>query len=335
MTSPIERVTTRCKALVRSGLHRRGLELLPTETPKFRLVNATASRPDRSSVEPRLEELRRRYAGFECPASAHTYWTSERIGRYVDLDEFRGHTMFVWQYWDRPLLTELRFLIYLMYLETMDHAGLLETVIEDGAFGAPTYEFPGRRAVSRDSLDSVNEMLFLDRELGLLTRQNLRVLDIGAGYGRLAHRMTQVVPGLTDYVCVDAIPESTFLCETYLRHRGLTPPCRVVELPDAQDVIPATSFDLAVNIHSFSEMSAASAGYWLDLVARSEVPSLLIVPNHPTKLLSHEADGSTRDLMPLILDLGYELDVREPIIKDEGVRAMFDVADHFHLFRRS
>ena len=53
------------------------------------------------------------------------------------------------------------------------------------------------------------------------------MLDIGAGYGRLAHRMSAAFPQLEDYCCVDAVPESTFLSEYYLRHRGCTPPARV------------------------------------------------------------------------------------------------------------
>jgi hypothetical protein len=40
-------------------------------------------------------------------------------------------------------------------------------------------------------------------------RPRFSVLDIGAGYGWLAHRMTQAYPELSDYCCVDAIPEAT------------------------------------------------------------------------------------------------------------------------------
>ena len=99
--------------------------------------------------------------------------------------------------------------------------GLLPQLVEDGAFGAPIFDFPGRPPVSRDLLDSVNELLYLDRKLDIVDRSELRVLDIGAGYGRLAHRMAQLVPGLADYACVDAIPESIARWTRWSVTRGL------------------------------------------------------------------------------------------------------------------
>ncbi len=76
----------------------------------------------------------------------------------------------------------------------------------------------------------MNELCFLERELGLRERERFSVLDIGAGYGRLAHRMAAAhAERLADYCCVDAVPESTFVSEYYLRHRGVAPPARVVE----------------------------------------------------------------------------------------------------------
>ena len=61
--------------------------------------------------------------------------------------------------------------------------------------------------VSRDLLDSINELTFLDDELGIAQR-NMTILDIGAGYGRLAHRATTAFENLT-YLCTDAIPLSS------------------------------------------------------------------------------------------------------------------------------
>lgn len=337
MTTVSRRTRARVVTGVRRWLRSRGQEVVPIEEPRFQTSgDETASAGiDGAYARARLDELRARYSGFDGPASAHTYWTEERVGKYVDLDTFRGQTMFVWQYEERPLLTEYKFFVYLAYLESMDHAGLLESIVEDGAFGAPQYTFPGRPPVSRDSLDSVNEILFLDREMDILSRNGLRVLDIGAGYGRLAHRMSQAVVGLTDYTCVDAIPESTLSCELYLSHRGVLPPCRVVELPDAEESVKSSSFDLAVNVHSFSEMSAASAAFWIELAGDAGIGTFFVVPNHPTALLSHEADGSTIDLVPIFESAGYHLDKREPIVRDEAARALFGVDDHFHLFRRA
>jgi hypothetical protein len=156
------------------------------------------------------------------------------------------------------------------------------------------------------------------------------VLDIGAGYGRLAHRMTTAHPNVADYCCVDAVPESTFLSEWYLRFRGCTPPARVVPLHEVETLQPG--FDLAVNIHSFSECTHDAIAWWLDLLRRLAVPRVLIIPNEPTELLSLEADNSRRDFAPLLSEAGYELVKAEPVLDDPAVRELVGLEDHFHLY---
>jgi SAM-dependent methyltransferase len=323
----------RSKRVIRKQLRRVGFELTRLEAPRFMATPGAAVDRARREHDPRLAALRARYATVDSGAVRHSFWSTDRVDSWVDLEHFRGHGMYVWQYLERPVVTEQRYFLYLSYLERQDHAGLLAQVEEDGAFGAPVFDFPSRNPVSRDLLDSVNEILYLDRQLGILARDDLRVLDIGAGYGRLAHRMAQLVPGLVDYACADAIPESTYVCERYLAHRLVQPPCRVIELPDASREISAGRFDLAVNVHSFSEMSIASVEHWIGAISDGKVLDLMVVPNAPTALESLEADGSKRDLMPLFRDAGYELDHREPIITDPATRALFGIEDHFHLFR--
>src|SRR3546814_16107320 len=74
---------------------------------------------------------------------------------------------------------------------------------EDGLFGCWTQRFPGHPRCSRDLLDSVNELSFLDRHLSIRGRDGLRILDLGAGYGRLAHRAPAAFPGIADNCCVE------------------------------------------------------------------------------------------------------------------------------------
>ena len=176
------------------------------------------------------------------------------------------------------------------------------------------------------------ELEFLERELGLSQREGFSVVDIGAGYGRLAHRMAHAYPNLRDYCCLDAIPESTFLSEYYVRHRGSTPPARVVSL----DAIGTGlgPFDLAVNVHSWSECTYEAVEWWVELLAGLDVPRLLVVPNEPEELLSLEADGSRRDFLPLLERAGYRLERRAPVIDDPAVRELLPLEDHFHLFAR-
>jgi SAM-dependent methyltransferase len=228
----------------------------------------------------------------------------------------------------------LKYFIFTDYVLSRDSQGLLEHLGEDGAFGAWTFQYAGYPRVSRDLLDSVNEILFLDRQLGLLDRCHLRVLDIGAGYGRTAYHMIQAAD-VSDYCCVDAVPESTFVCEYYLQHRGCAPPARVVPLHELDDAIVPGSFDLAINIHSFSECTYAAVSWWLEWIERLRIPHLLIVPNDRDELLAFESDGTRRDFRPLVEGAGYELSACEPVFDDLAVQELLRVPDQFLLFRRA
>jgi hypothetical protein len=284
------------------------------------------------SDNPRLAELRTRYAAVGLPASR---WDGERVARFLDLCWFRGETLITWHYREEPRLTRLKFFVFEEYVRAQDRLGLLERLAEDAAFGCWTYEYPGRPRVSRDLLDSVLQLNFLERRLHLSASPQLRVLDIGAGYGRLAHRMTGAFAGVEDYCCTDGVPESTFVSEYYLRHRGCTPPARVVALDEvAAGALEPGSFDLAVNIHAWPEIPLEAIAWWIDELVRLRVPRLFVIPNEATELLSLEPDASRRDFMPLLEAAGYRLVAREPVFDDPAVRELLGVDDHFHLFER-
>jgi SAM-dependent methyltransferase len=282
---------------------------------------------------PRLVELREAYEAIDLPVRASSRWRAEHVDSFLDLRYFRGETLITWHYRELPRITALKYFVLGRYVEDRDPTGLVDRLGEDGAFGCWTYSYPGHELVSRDLLESVNEICFLERQLGLAGRQSLRILDIGAGYGRLAHRMAAAYPDLADYCCVDAIPESTFLSEYYLGYRGSSPPARVVPLHQLEEKLEGASFDLAVNIHSFSECTYAAIEWWIALLWRLRVENLLIVPNEPTELLSLEPDHSRRDFAPLLDDAGYELVHREPVIDDPAVRELMRLEDRFHLYR--
>lgn len=284
-----------------------------------------------SSQNPRLLDLRRAYAELGVAAVQHHYWNPEAVASGVDLRYFRGDNLYVWHYPEHPRAMELKLFVYLKYLEDRGGRELLERLDEDGAFGCWTAEIPGYGKVSRDLLDSVNEILFLDRELRLLTTPGLRVLDIGAGYGRLGHRMTAAAPGLADYCCVDAIPESTFLSEFYLDYRGCSPPTRVVRLDEVAG-LEAGAFDLAVNVHSFSECTIDAISWWVEQLRRLQVPRLFVVPNEPEGILSRERDGSYHSALPVLAAAGYRPVAKERAISDRAVRDLVMIVDNFYLF---
>lgn len=287
------------------------------------------------SDHPRLVDLRKRYACLDLPALDASRWNDHAVQGFLDLRWFRGETLITWHYRELPRISALKYFVYARYVAERDSRGVLGALAEDGAFGCWTYDYPDHPTYSRDLLDSVNELSFLERQLDVLRRPGLRVLDIGAGYGRLAHRMTSALPQLADYCCVDAVPESTFLSEYYLRYRGSTPPARVVPLDEVEaDLGAGQRFDLAVNVHSWSECTEAAVRWWIGLVAQLEVPWLFIVPNEPDRLLTLEADGSRRDFAPLLEKAGYRLAACEHVIDDPAVRELLRLEDRFHLYTR-
>jgi hypothetical protein len=215
----------------------------------------------------------------------------------------------------------------------MDHDGLqlFSRLEEDGAFGCFTYEFPGYPKCSRDLLDSVSELNFLEQHLSPSARARLRIIDVGAGYGRLAYRAASALDNLRDYCCVDAVAESTFLCDYYVRFRDVVPPVRVVPLHEVQSM-RAGGFDAAVNVHSFSECSLGAIEWWMSQLVRLRVPSLFIVPNEPSGFLSLEVDGSRLDYLPVIEESGYRMKVDEPRFRDASVSELLNVHDRYYLF---
>jgi SAM-dependent methyltransferase len=284
---------------------------------------------------PRLRELRAAYAALDLPVTAASRWNGGAVESFLDLRWFRGETLITWHRRELPKVTALKYFVLLRYVQARDQLGLLGRLEEDGAFGCWTFDYEGHGRVSRDLIESVNEIAFLERELSLSERKRFSVLDIGAGYGRLAHRMSAAYERLDDYCCVDAVPESTFLSEYYLRERGCSPPARVVSLDHVEAELEPGAFDLAVNIHSFPECTYAAVEWWAELLRRLAVPWLLIVPNEPDELLTLEADGTRRDFMPLLERAGYRLARSEPVVDDPAVAELIDLQDRFFLFERA
>lgn len=282
---------------------------------------------------PRLRELCERYSKLEVPATRHVHWS-----RYAtdlireNLQYFRGDSPYIYHYREAQRVTWLKYFIFFKHIQDRDPHGLLDILEEDGAFGCWHFTYPDCPIVSRDMLDSVNEIYFLDRHLGLFSRSDLRVLDIGAGYGRLAHRMLVALPQLSDYCCVDAIPESTFLCEYYLAYRGLHSRGRSVPLDEIDEDLKPGEFDLAVNIHSFSECTLEAVAWWVEQLTRLKVPQLLVVPNDPAVLRTKEQGGKSYEFQPVLESAGYRLTVCEPVFADLAVQDVLGFRDRFYLF---
>jgi SAM-dependent methyltransferase len=324
------------RALLSRGLH---IERLSESDRRYRtsLVDDSVPLPDSARAlrpdSPRLLELRAAYAAADPAVRVHSRWTDDVFASWLDLEYFRGDNAYVYQFREDLRVSELKHLLYLQDVMARDGAGLLKTLSEDGAFGCWTFKFEGLPRCSRELLDSVNELLFLDAELGVRAGTCPRVLDIGAGYGRMAHRYVTAVPQTIDYCCVDAIAESTFLSEFYVRYRGVAPPARVVPLFDILSLEPG-AFDLALNIHSWSECTLDAIGWWAGVLARLQVPRVFVVPNEDQGFASFEVDGRRLDYRPTLEAVGYQL-VRDVPAFSPAIATALSRRDRFCLFERT
>lgn len=319
-----ERVLARADlAVVHRSNYERWLDEAPVYEPP---ADPGPTDPELRPDNPRLLELRERYRSH--PAAASSQWSDTFVEREINLALFRGDNAYVWQ--RRLNMQPVNYALTTFYLQRHSRLPLLETLTEDNRFGVTTHSIDGT-LVSRDLLDSITELSFLEEELGLSQLERPTILDIGAGYGRLAHRATSAFD-LT-YLCTDGVALSSFLCEHYLRSRGAVG-AEVLPLDEVEGALGGRRIDLAVNVHSFSECPYSVVGWWLDLLVANDVEHLMIVPN-TEDLLTTEATGARRDFSELIRAHGFTLVKRRPkyahsdAVQQHGIYP----AQHY-LFRR-
>lgn len=158
--------------------------------------------------------------------------------------------------------------------------------------------------VSRDKLDSILEIYYLMDVLGVRPYDPLTVLDIGAGYGRLAHRFTTVF-ARAHYYCADAVPLSTFLCEFYLRYRRADR-TYVVPLHELH-VLEGRQFDFAITVHSFREQTQPSISFWMDRLDRLEVTRLVVVDHDGRWATMPPHSGFPNSYFPILQAHGWRM----------------------------
>jgi hypothetical protein len=327
------------KNRLNDALHRRGYEIVSShnlyewqrghvDQPSF---SATPLPGDAASYlrrdNPKLLELERRYRAFDGQVTTPSLWTNQHV-RDQDINYFRGDNAWVWQVRGNNAHL-LAYALCLYYLQSIDHLGLLDKLGEDTCFGNFTFQVAGRE-VSRDLLDSITEIYFLDRHTDIASRPGLRVLDVGAGYGRLAHRMVTALSGIDSYLCTDAVAVSTFVCDYYLRFRGVGR-ARSVPLDMIDCTLRAHPVDLAINIHSFSECRAEAIEWWVRLLSKHRVKQLMIVPNPVAgdgeRLLTNEG----HDFLPILERYGYRTVLKEPKFLDPVVQECGPYPSWHHL----
>jgi hypothetical protein len=279
---------------------------------------------------PRLIELEKQYAGVGSAVTFSVVWDEGHVSP-DDITYFRGDNAYVWQ---SRLFTqmEVNYILTAYYIRSIDSLGLLDKLIEDNDFGVINYTFDGK-VISRDLLDSILEIYFLEKHLNISDRSNLNILDIGAGYGRLGYRMVQALPNLNNYLCTDAIPASTFICEYYLHYRRVDEKARAVPLHEIDSVLAGQPVDIAVNIHSFSECTVAAVAWWIDLLVKHKIKYLMIIPDrvaHEENRLILPVLRTGEDFLPVIENGGYHLIVDEPSYDDPNLQK-YGLSPRYHL----
>ena len=267
--------------------------------------------------------MRDSYARFDRRVTTPAVWHDEVI-RKEDIANFRGDTQYIWQA-AHLNLNEVAFALTYFYLKSSRCADLLTQLQEDGAFAAVCLEVDGR-LVSRDLLDSVTEIDFLRRHAGL-GETELTLLDIGAGYGRLAYHIASTWPDKARVFTTDAFAVSTFLSEFYLSFRRTA--ATVVPLDAVDAVLPGVNVDVATNIHSFPECTVEAIDWWVERLASWQIRYLMIAPNGE-RCVTNKGE----DMVPIFARHGYRLKVRERRFSEEIIHQFGVDPCCFYLFER-
>lgn len=197
----------------------------------------------------------------------------------------------MWQGWQKRVTESIPFFarcpIFVSQTESEDlyceQANKLSTIVDlpegktrDEEFGARVVSTNALGKVTRQWLDGVVEYDFLQRSIASqgLKLAEQSVLDVGAGYGRLAAILS---PYVLEYTCVDAVTISSFLCEYYTMR--FCPKVSVLTLLEFETVWPTLKPDIAINIHSWSECSLDQIERWITILSGMDTRYLFVVPH--------------------------------------------------------
>jgi hypothetical protein len=193
------------------------------------------------------------------------FWESQ--AKIIDRANFRGDGQYLEQKAEMPMHALYRDLV------KRGHDGKFEFLKEDGAFGCKTKWLTGPNIiVSRDLIESIYEIAFIEESLGKMPEF---ILDIGAGYGRLAHRILSIFNQGIHITCTDSVPISREICRFYLEYRKVD----YWAIVKPEDLIRPV-FNLAINIHSWPECDPEEVEWWLEKLAEWKVKNLMVIPHN-------------------------------------------------------
>lgn len=236
----------------------------------------------------RLEEIRAESNGHPL-FDAHADWRRHEQEIIKALPNFAVHNMYQAQHQSEEA-----------YARALDRAikGVLalEPTDLDKEYGARCVKIRDGE-YTRQFIDSHLEMQFLERHLPM---SRVGVLDIGAGYGRLARFLSKLYVRPVVYpliYTVDAIPVSTWLCESYCTGTNV----ETLTLKQFEARYTTLDIDLVVNIHSWNECTYDQVARWLEYVQRTKALYLFTVTyNYYKGITYHTNQPDHKSFRPLI-----------------------------------
>lgn len=224
----------------------------------------------------------------------------------IDMENFRGESFYVAQflYGNTPAKLFTQFGYLMDNQPTADEWNWLKIAKEDFEFGCLALQSEDM-IISRDLLDSISEIQFIQDSLRFTYGEKISLLDIGAGYGRFAHRFGTIFPDSHIHT-IDAVAVSNYICGHYLAFRHMESQTTNWGLFDVSR-LSSEKIDCVVNIHSFSEQTPESISAWLDLIIDMNIKNLIIVP-HDDKWICCANDGSHPDFRPILQSHGFKLE---------------------------
>ena len=122
---------------------------------------------------PRLKELKQDYLNFTQKRQEKDLWLDGYV-KDEHLLYFRGDNPYVWQ--KRGLdLNIMAYAITYFWIKNDDKNNFLNNCIEDNSFGVQAFNFDGN-IISRDLLDSINEIKFLTKYVFLKENKKIIIL---------------------------------------------------------------------------------------------------------------------------------------------------------------
>lgn len=169
--------------------------------------------------------------------------------------------------------------------------------------------------VTRTWTDSNVEYNFLLRHLGQEMLQNATVLDVGAGYGRLAVSMS---PFVKRYVTVDSVSISVACCKDYINTWSSASNIEVLSVEDLYLMYKLNKTpvpDIAINIHSWNECTLETIEEWLQTLVELRTKFLFTVSHgqlDASRQIAYYSWTEHKTFRPL-LEKYFELIVEESI----------------------